>query len=76
MSKAILIGFVPYLLFSFLVLELRTANRWPREGWMYSLDTWAWILLLGYWARSAWQPFREIVLPGRQRATPVTVQAG
>ena len=32
MAKAILIGFVPYLLLSYLVLELRTANRWPDSG--------------------------------------------
>ncbi|HEY5908026.1 MAG TPA: hypothetical protein VIZ31_08265 [Vicinamibacteria bacterium] len=66
MAKAILIGFVPYLLLSYLVLELRTANQWPRFGWLNALDTWAWILLLGYWARSAWQPFREIMPRGRQ----------
>lgn len=74
--KAILIGFVPYLLFSYLVLELRTANHWPTAGWMTRLDTWAYLLLLGYWARSAWQPFREIIPAGRQPVPVVQGQAG
>jgi hypothetical protein len=65
MSKAILLGFVPYLIFKYLVLELWTANNWPAQGWMASLDAWLWVLLLGYWARSAWQPFREIIFPPR-----------
>jgi hypothetical protein len=65
MSKAILLGFVPYLVFKYLVLEFWTANNWPAQGWMASLDAWLWVLLLGYWARAAWQPFREIMLPRR-----------
>ena len=68
MQKAILIGFVPYLIFFYMVLELQTANLWPRGGWLAGLNTWAWPLLLGYWARSAWQPFREIMPRGRPRA--------
>jgi hypothetical protein len=63
MPKAILLGVVPYLLFNYLILTLWTANRWPTQGWMASLDSCAWTLLLAYWARSAWQPFREIILP-------------
>lgn len=70
MQKAILIGFVPYLIFLYLVLELRTANRWPEHGWIASLDSWAYLLVVGYWARSAWQPFREIIMGGR-RPEPV-----
>lgn len=65
MQKAILIGFVPYLIYLYMVLELQTANLWPRGGWLASLNTWAWPLLLGYWARSAWQPFREVIPRGR-----------
>jgi hypothetical protein len=65
MPKAILMGFVPYLLFNYLVLELWTANRWPAHGWLPSLGALAWTLLLAYWARSAWQPFREIMLQRR-----------
>lgn len=72
MPKAILIGFVPYLLFAYLALELRTANHWPAGGWMSALDTWAYILLLGYWARSAWQPFRASFPRGR----PVPAMTG
>jgi hypothetical protein len=76
MPKAILIGFVPYLLFLYLVLELRTANHWPTQGWITQLDTWAYLLLLGYWARSAWQPFREIMPAGRRPVPVVQGQAG
>ncbi|HEY6546429.1 MAG TPA: hypothetical protein VI589_00930, partial [Vicinamibacteria bacterium] len=76
MPKAILIGFVPYLLFSYLMVELRTANHWPTEGWITRLDTWVYLLLLGYWARSAWQPFREIMPAGRQPVPVVQGQAG
>ena len=76
MPKAILIGFVPYLLFLYLALELKTANHWPTEGWITRLDTWAYLLLLGYWARSAWQPFREIMPAGRQPVPVVQRTAG
>ncbi len=76
MPKAILIGFVPYLLFLYLALELKTANRWPMEGWITRLDTWAYLLLLGYWARSAWQPFREIMPAGRQPVPVIQGSAG
>ena len=65
MQKAILIGFVPYLIYFYMFLELQTANLWPKGGWLASLNTWVWPLLLGYWARSAWQPFREIMPKGR-----------
>jgi hypothetical protein len=68
MPKAILMGFVPYLILNYMILELRTANHWPQHGWMASLDTWAWQLVLGYWAFSAWQPYRETTPPiGRPR---------
>lgn len=76
MPKAILIGFVPYLLFMYLALELKTANHWPKEGWITRLDTWAYLLLMGYWARSAWQPFREIMPAGRQPVPVVQRTAG
>jgi hypothetical protein len=75
MPKAILMGVVPYLIFNYLILALWTANRWPAHGWMASLDTWAWTLLLVYWARSAWQPFREI-MPGRSPVPAVQGSAG
>lgn len=75
MPKAILMGFVPYLIFNYLVLELWTANKWPAHGWMASLSAWAWTLLLAYWARSAWQPFREI-MPGRSPVHAVQGSAG
>ena len=64
MQKAILIGFVPFLILFYLVLELRTANRWPMHGWLASVDSWAFVLVLAYWTRSAWQPFREIIPAG------------
>jgi uncharacterized PurR-regulated membrane protein YhhQ (DUF165 family) len=75
MAKAILIGFVPYLIFSYMVLQLRNANQWPTGGWMPGLDAWAWPILMLYWARSAWQPFREII-PGRRPVPAVQGSAG
>ena len=56
---------MPYLIYFYMFLELQTANLWPKGGWLASLNTWVWPLLLGYWARSAWQPFREIMPKGR-----------
>ena len=76
MQKAILIGFVPYLIYFYVFLELQTANLWPKGGWLASINTWAWLLLLGYWARSAWQPFREIIPRGRPPLPAVHVTAG
>ncbi len=76
MPKAILIGFVPYLIFFFMVLELQTANHWPREGWLVGLNTWAWPLLLAYWARAAWQPFRETVPRGRPSVPAIQGSTG
>ena len=76
MQKAILIGFVPYLIFFYMVLELQAANLWPKGGWLAGLNTWAWPLLLGYWARSAWQPFREIIPRGRPPVAVIQGSAG
>lgn len=76
MPKAILIGFVPFLLFSYLALELVKANNWPKQGWLASLANWAFLVLLGYWARSSWQPFQEIIPAGRQPVPVVQGQAG
>jgi lipopolysaccharide export LptBFGC system permease protein LptF len=76
MQKAILIGFVPYLIYSYMVLELLTANLWPKGGWLATVNTWAWPLLLGYWARSAWQPFREIIPRGRPPLAVIQGSAG
>jgi hypothetical protein len=64
MQKAILIGFVPYLIFFYMTLELQTANLWPKGGWLARLGALAWPVLLGYWAHAAWQPFRESIPRG------------
>ena len=76
MQKAILIGFVPFLIFFYMVLELQAANLWPKGGWLASLNTWAWPLLLGYWAHSAWQPFRETIPRGRSPVHAIQGSAG
>ena len=76
MQKAILIGFVPYLIYFYMFLELQAANLWPKGGWLAGLNTWAWPLLLGYWARSAWQPFREIIPRGRSPVPAIQGSAG
>lgn len=76
MQKAILIGFVPYLIFSYMVLELLTANLWPKGGWLAGMNTWPWPLVLGYWARSAWQPFREVVPRARPPIAVIQGSAG
>ena len=76
MQKAILIGFVPYLIYFYLFLVLATANLWPKGGWLAGLNTWSWPLLLGYWARAAWQPFREIIPRGRPRLPAIQGSAG
>ena len=73
--KAILIGFVPFLIFSYLGLELQKANNWP-QGWLAGFETWAYVVLLAYWARSAWQPFREIMAPVRRPVPAVQGSAG
>jgi hypothetical protein len=76
MPKAILIGFVPYLIFFYMFLELWTANNAPKGGWLASLNTWAWPLLLSYWARSAWQPFRETMPRGASPVPAIQGSAG
>jgi hypothetical protein len=75
MPKAILIGFVPFLIFSYLGLELQKANSWP-PGWLAGFETWAYVVVLAYWARSAWQPFREIMPGGRRPVPAVQETAG
>ena len=59
LQKAILIGFVPYLIFLKLSLQLRLANDWPPDGWLASIDTSAYLAVLVYWARAAWRPLRQ-----------------
>jgi hypothetical protein len=75
MQKAILIGFVPFLIFSYLVLELQKANNWPQQGWVANAESWVYLLLLAYWARTAWQPFREII-PARRPVPAVQGSTG
>jgi hypothetical protein len=76
MPKAILIGFVPYFIFNYLGLVLWTTNNTPKEGWLTSLNTWAFPLLLAYWARAAWQPFRETIPRGTAPVPAIQGSAG
>jgi hypothetical protein len=73
--KAILIGYVPYLILSTVTLQLWQANNWPTEGWLMWLDTGAYLVLLSYWAVSAWQPARDKITPPRP-LTPVERPVG
>lgn len=57
MHKAILLGWVPYLLIFTVILNLAAAYGWdeflPKVSGIY---TTAYFLLLAYWARAAWAP--------------------
>ena len=63
--KAILVGFVPYLLVFTVALNLLVVfegrERWPEMA--SYLQSVAYVLLLGYWGHAAWRP-----LEGRVRA--------
>jgi hypothetical protein len=65
---------VPFLLFSYLALSRN--QQLAQTGWLASLANWAFLVLLGYWARSSWQPFQEIIPAGRQPVHVVQGQAG
>jgi hypothetical protein len=72
-QKAILIGYVPYLIFFTVSLQLYQANNWPTTGWLPNVHTVAYLGLLLYWARAAAQPFREKVTPPRPLPVPQRV---
>lgn len=61
--KAILVGFVPYLLVFTVVMNLLKAIGWHVLEQVSYLQTGAYLLLLGYWGYAAWRP-----LEGRVRA--------
>src|SRR5262249_49773379 len=58
MHKAILVGFVVYLLVFTVVLQVLQTLGWVARGPANVLNSVAFISLLAFWARSAWQPFR------------------
>jgi hypothetical protein len=65
--KAILIGFVPYLLiFTFAMHALATFG-WQHREYMSYAHTVAYVVLLSYWNYEAWQ--QESVPPGRLTRT-------
>jgi hypothetical protein len=65
--KAILTGFVPYLLVFTAALQLFTSYGWDLSVSMINryLYPLAYIVLLSYWTWSAWQPVRAPVRPRR-----------
>jgi hypothetical protein len=55
MHKAILIGWVPYLLIFSAGLDYAHRNGWDQVlPWLNPIHITAYLLLLGYWARAAW----------------------
>jgi hypothetical protein len=56
--KAILTGLVPYLLVFTIGLNAIESYNWSKsiQEWRNLVDTSAYLLLLGYWARAAWAP--------------------
>jgi hypothetical protein len=54
--KAILLGFVPYLLVFTVVLRLLRHNNFDINPIIWNSEPAAYMLLMGWWAWSAWQP--------------------
>lgn len=63
LHKAILVGFVPYLLVFTVLMNLLKAIGWHIQDSVSYLQSGAYLLLLGYWGYAAWRP-----LEGRVRA--------
>ncbi|HXB55453.1 MAG TPA: hypothetical protein VN461_11755 [Vicinamibacteria bacterium] len=57
--KAILIGFVPYLLFFTIGLNVLDSYGWDLRTLVNYADVGAYIALMAYWARAAWLPAHE-----------------
>jgi hypothetical protein len=55
--KAVLIGFVPYLVTFTIVLQLLETFGWDVRGWANYTNTIAFISLLAFWAVVAWRHF-------------------
>jgi len=53
--KAILVGFVPYLVAFTMVLQILQTFGWDVRGAANYLNTIAFIALLGFWTRAAWR---------------------
>lgn len=59
MHKAILLGWVPFLMIFAVALKLAGALGWDSNiPWLNYIHTSAYFLLLGFWARAAWLPAR------------------
>ncbi len=73
MHKAILLGWVPYLLIFSAGLKLAAVLGWETNiAWVNYVTTGAYFLLLTYWARAAWAPAGAHA----RAAAPVAVPAG
>lgn len=56
LHKAILIGYVPYLLVFTVSLNIIESQGWAVRDLVNPVHTLAFLLLLGYWAVAAWRP--------------------
>jgi hypothetical protein len=56
LHKAILLGFVPYLVVFTIVLRLLRFSDWDIVPLIRTADPAAYMLLMGWWAWAAWQP--------------------
>ena len=54
--KAILLGFVPYLLVFTILLRMLRHYGWDILPFVQSAEPAAYLLLMGWWAWAAWEP--------------------
>jgi hypothetical protein len=64
-QKAILMGFVPWLLLFNTLLHIEDLHGWQLTPYFNALSPIAYMALLGYWTWAAWQPAGVPVRPGR-----------
>lgn len=72
--KAILIGFIPYLLVFTVAMNALDAIGWHLQTIASYAETLAYLLLLGYWTHAAWRPHQVPVQPThatREAAQPL-----
>jgi hypothetical protein len=73
-QKAILMGFVPWLLVFTTLLSIEDAKGWQLTPYFNALSPSAYLLLLTYWAWAAWQPVGEPITPRPARRSSGVVE--
>jgi hypothetical protein len=63
LHKAILIGFVPYLLVFTVAMNALSAYGWDLREYAGYAQTIAYVVLVAYWARAAWRQPAQAELP-------------